>query len=71
MNINVEIGSYKEFCYVILRGIICIEEDVEFWENRNAELCAINKEHLKAAKNVYKQVFGRDYRGVHFEGLPE
>lgn len=66
MNINVERDSYKDFCYVILRGITRIEEDVEFWENRNAELCAINKDHLKAAKNVYKQVFGCDYDEIQY-----
>lgn len=64
MNINVEIDSYKDLCYVILRGIIRIQEDVDFWKIRNPELYAINKDHLKAAKSVYKQVFECDYDEV-------
>lgn len=64
MNINIERGNYKDFCYIILRGITRIEEDVEFWKNRDPELCAIHKDHLEAAKNVYKQVFGCDYDEV-------
>lgn len=61
MNINIERDSYKDFCYVILQGITRIEEDVEFWENRNSEICKTHKDHLEAAKSVYKQVFGGDY----------
>ena len=64
MNINVKNNNYKDLCYVVLRGITRIEEDVEFWENRNSEICARHKDHLEAAKSVYKQLFGRDYDGV-------
>ena len=64
INISIERDSYKDFCYVIFRGIARIEEDVEFCKNRNNELYEMHKDHLEAAKSVYKQVFGRDYDGL-------
>ena len=63
LTINLNIKDNSEFYYLILQGITKIMNDVNFWtEQKNEGLKNNAEKHLDAALEIYKQIFGMEYK---------